>query len=116
MTLAAIMDHERRALMTEYLFPSGIMGGVQVPPYCAVRDFADLKDTPAPLRDRHPVLIDPLLGKKPGQAIVEECLSLDFRFLWVHVDNDDYRADYVTFLRTRHGLMINALPSDLHVD
>ncbi len=37
-------------------------------------------------------------------------------FLWVHVENDTYRQDYLSFPRSRHGLTLSDVPKDLHVD
>jgi hypothetical protein len=115
MTLADVMAREREALMTEYLFEQGL-ARVQVPPYSAVPDFEVLIRTPTTLRTRHPVRVDELSGARRGRAFVQICPSLNYKFLWVHADNDDYRADYVTFLQNHYGMSIQALPEAYHVD
>lgn len=115
MTLAGVMAREREALMTEYLFEQGL-ARVQVPPYSAVPDFDVLIRTPTSLRTRHPVRVDELSSAKRGRAFVQICPSLNYKFLWVHADNDDYRADYVTFLQNYYGMTIQALPEAYHVD
>ncbi len=115
MTLGDVMAREREALMTEYLFEQGL-ARVQVPPYAAVPDFDVLVRTPTTLRTRHPVRVDELPGAKRGRAFVQICPSLNYRFLWVHADNDEYRADYVTFLQNHYGMSIQALPEAYHVD
>ena len=115
MTLPDIITLEREALMTEYLFEQGL-ARIQVPPYSAVPDFEVLIRTPSMLRSRHPVRIDELPGRKRGQAFVQSCPTLNYKFLWVHADNDDYRQDYITFLQNHHRMTIQALPEAYHVD
>ncbi len=115
MNLENIIEEERQALMAEYAFPLS-PGRVHAPPYCAIPHFDVLRNTPSALRARHPVRVEELPGKRPGQAFVQSCPSLNYKFLWTHVDNDNYREDYVTFLREHHGLKLQALPRNLHVD
>ncbi len=110
MTLADVMAQEREALMAEYAAPP------QVPPYCAVPDFDVLARTPSILRGRHPVHVEEVPGSRAGSAFVQSCPTLGYKFLWAHADNDDYRADYLRFLRTQHGMTLDALPETHHVD
>ncbi|MCW3477421.1 hypothetical protein [Limobrevibacterium gyesilva] len=111
-----VMAQERAALLGEYLYPNGVMGGVQVPPYCAIPDWHVLRTTPTPLRQRHPIQLIELPGSRPGHAVVQLCPSLDYAFLWAHVDNDNYRSDYVRFLGAHHNLTLTSLPRTYHVD
>lgn len=48
-------------------------------------------------------------------AFVQQCPSLRYKFLWVHADNNDYRQDYITFLREVHKIT-DDLPKELHAD
>ena len=115
MTFADVMAQEREALLAEYLFKQGV-SGINVAPYCAVSDFEVLLRIPSILRNQHPVQIEELPGTDPGYAFVQSCGSLRYKFLWVHADNDNYRTDYETFLRKYHGLILERLPRDYHVD
>jgi hypothetical protein len=120
MILDGVMAQERDALMSEYLFPEGFGKGTQVPPYCAVPDFEVLKRTPSHLRARYPIQIEEL-GQNPstkrlGYAFVQICPGLKYKFLWVHVDNENYRDDYLRFLRDYHHLALADLPGSYHVD
>lgn len=115
MNLQDIIEIERTALTTEFLYPVGL-AQIQVPPYVAVPDFETLQRTPTILRAKHPISIAELPGAKPQHAVVQECKSLSYKFLWTHVDNNNYRADYLKFLQLHHGLKIQALPTELHVD
>lgn len=105
--------------MTEYLFPEGIpgvSGGINVPPYAAIPNFDVLKSTPRFLRARHPLQIFEVSGARRGHAYVQSCPSLGYNFLWTHVDNDNYRPDYVLFLQQQYGMSVTALPETHHVD
>ncbi len=115
MNLLDVMDREREALMAEYLFPQGV-GSQQIPPYCAVPDYGILERTPSALRARHPVRIQELPGGRAGQAFVQSCPTLNYKFLWTHVDDASYRDDYITFLRKCHGMSLQGLPRNYHVD
>ena len=101
--------------MAEYLFPEGAVAKMQVPPYCAVPDFQVLEKTPTFLRTRYPIRIQALAGRE-GKAWVQVCDGLKYKFLWAHVDDDDYRDDYLKFLVNHHGIKISAIPDDYHVD
>jgi hypothetical protein len=114
MTLDDVMAAERDGLLAELLFP--VFGWIQVPPYVAVPDFDVLERTPTDLRTQHPIRIEELPGEQPGQAFVQVCPTLKYKFLWAHVDNDDYRSDYIEFLRQHHAMTLESLPSVLHVD
>jgi hypothetical protein len=117
MTLDQVMEAERRALTTEYLLPAGIVGGtVQVPPYTAIPDTSVLIGTPLGLRTRHPIDIKDLPGRDRDQAFIQLCPSLDYKFLWVHAGNENYRQDYLSFLRAFHQVTLEDLPSTYHVD
>jgi hypothetical protein len=117
MTLAEVMARERDALMAEYLFPEGIAGaGVNVPPYAAVPNFELLKTTPRYLRAKHPVHMSELSGAQRGHAFVQTCPTLGYSFLWTHVENNNYRADYVLFLQQQYAMSVTALPGTHHVD
>lgn len=113
--LATIMQQERDALMGEALAADAL--GAKVLPYAAVQDIAEVTHTPIALRSRHPTLFVPLVGVTgKGGALVQYTPSLGFRMLWVHADNDRYREDYVTYLRTERGINCTALPETHHVD
>jgi hypothetical protein len=53
---------------------------------------------------------------QPQKAFVQICEGLKYKFLWAHVDNDNYRGDYLNFLRKFHGVPVPDLPGNLHVD
>jgi hypothetical protein len=112
------MAQERAALMAEYLFPEGLPGlqGANVPPYAAIPDFEVLKTTPRYLRIKHPVQISELFGTQRGHAFIQSCPTLGYNFLWTHVDNNNYRADYVLFLQQQYKMSVTALPETHHVD
>jgi hypothetical protein len=114
-TLEDIRIQEREALMTEYLFPEGAFAKMQVPPYCAVPDFHVLETTPRSLRTRYPIRVEVLAGKE-GKAWVQTCDGLKYKFLWAHVDDDDYRDSYLKFLVTHHRMNISAIAENYHVD
>ena len=109
MDLDAIMATEREALLGEYA-----LGGV--PPYAAVEDLEEVMRTPTRVRMPHPCSFAPLAGTDAGQAQVQHCASLGYRFLWCHVDNDAYRGDYLAFANAEHEAGLAELPATLHVD
>jgi hypothetical protein len=115
MTLDQVMTNEREALMTEYCFPEGF-AKTQVPFYCAVADFEILKHTPSQLRSRFPIQMIPLSPQHRGKSFVQICPGLGYKFLWAHSANDEYRDDYLVFLRDHHKLPISQLPPSCHVD
>jgi hypothetical protein len=118
MTLDDIMAQERAALMSEYLFPEGVSGvaGANVPPYAAIPNFDVLKETPRYLRGRHPIRVVEISSAQRGQAFAQICPTLSYKFLWTHVDNNNYRADYISFLQEHYEMSILALPDTHHVD
>jgi hypothetical protein len=63
----------------------------------------------------HPVTIEPLANRDQRMAFIQVCPTLQYKFLWVHADNDDYRSDYATFLRDVHKVPED-LPKAIHVD
>lgn len=115
MTLDEVMAHERQGLMAEYLFAQGA-AEMQIPPYCAVPDPDIIVRFPSLLRGRHPVQIEYLQGAIAGYSFVQVCPSLAYKFLWVHTENDDYRADYLRFLHQRQRMTLPVLPETHHVD
>lgn len=115
MTLEDVRIKEREALMAEFLFPEGAFAKMQVPPYCAVPDFQVLETTPTFLRTRYPIRTENLSGRE-GKAWIQICDGLKYKFLWAHVDNDDYRDDYLSFLMKYHQMKISAIPDSYHVD
>lgn len=104
LTLAAVKDRERDALLAEYLFPNGVLGNVQVPPYAAIPDIRTLTTTPSQLRARHPVFIEPFPGNDTAAGFVQLCPGLDYKFLWLLPEDEGYRTTYEAFLRKYHGL------------
>jgi hypothetical protein len=116
MIIADVIGQERDALMSEYLFPEGVLGGENVPPYCAAPDIQRIVSTPRYLRQKHPVRIEELAGDRKGRAFVQHCPSLQYHFLWAHVTNDEYRNDYIQFLKSHHGIKVPVLPLTHHVD
>lgn len=109
------MTLERTALLQEYLLPLGA-AAINVPPYVAIPDFEVLKTTPSDLRLRFPITVEPLVGSKNGRSFVQTCSRLNYKFLWTHVDNDNYRDDYLAYVRNHHHVMVDAIPQNLHVD
>ena len=109
MDLAAIMAVERDTLLGEYALGT-------VPPYAAVSELDDVVRTPSMLRIQHPCWFAQLVGAAPDRAMVQHCPSLNYRFLWCHVDDDDYRAHYLAFANAEHGAGLTELPQTLHVD
>jgi hypothetical protein len=108
------MNQERAALLGESVIKDPV-SGIELLPYAAVTDPEVIVHTPSFLRRMHPVALDDLDGRDRKLAFVQVCRSLRYKFLWVHADNDDYRQDYVTFLRTKHNAAGN-LPPEIHVD
>jgi hypothetical protein len=108
------MDRERAALLGESLIKDPILGEAPMP-YAAVTEPEVLVQTPMFLRAKHPVTLETLEGRDRNMAFVQVCASLNYKFLWVHTTNDDYREDYITFLRDVHKVK-ETLPQDLHAD
>ncbi|MBV9158551.1 MAG: hypothetical protein JO097_19995, partial [Acidobacteriaceae bacterium] len=88
MTFLDVMNAERAALLAEYTFQESF-SGLNIPPYSAVPDLEIVKRTPSTIRSRYPVTFTPLSEKRAGQAWVQSCDGLKYKFLWAHVDNDD---------------------------
>lgn len=109
MDLNTIMAAEREALIGELVLGTA-------PPYSALTDLDDVVRTPTFLRFRHPCVLESLNGVAPGRAMVQHCPSLDYRFLWCHVDDDAYRDDYVAFINATYGAGLDRLPETQHVD
>jgi hypothetical protein len=110
MNISEVMKQEREALLGESLMTNG-----KLLPYAAVTEPDIIVRTPTFLRSKHPVIIEPLAGRDMRMAFVQACPSLRYKFLWVHADNDRYRADYAAFLHAVHNFSGN-LPSNIHVD
>jgi hypothetical protein len=109
MTLESVRVQEREGLMAEYAF-------TDMPPVCAVSDMTTVQRLPSGLRAKHPVFIDELKAAAKAGALVQRCPSLNYKFLWTHIDDDDYRERYIGFLNQCHGMQLKELPSDYHVD
>lgn len=114
MTINDVMNQERAALLGESMIKDPITG-IGLLPYAAVTEPNVLVQTPRFLRAKHPVTLETLVGRDQGMALVQVCPSLQYKFLWVHADNDDYRKDYTTFLRQVHKVS-DDLPKGMHVD
>ena len=114
MTIRDVMDRERAALLGESLIADPI-SGLALLPYAAVTEPSVLVRTPTFLRAIHPVTLESLPGRDRGMAFVQVCPSLKYTFLWVHSDNNNYRQDYVSFLKEVHKVSAE-LPRGLHVD
>jgi hypothetical protein len=108
--LEKVHKKERSAIIRE-----GVLENV-VLPYAAVVDIETIRDTPTVLRGKYPCFLDPLKGVKAGKAMVQHCPTLDYRFLWCHVDNGSYRKHYLQFLRTHHGWHGHSISDKWHVD
>jgi len=113
-TIVDVMNQERAALLGESMIKDPIWGQGLLP-YAAVTEPSVIARTPTFLRAMHPVTLETLAGRERGMAFVQVCPSLKYRFLWVHADNNDYRQDYVTFLREVHKVH-GDLPPQIHVD
>lgn len=85
------------------------------PPFVAVNDMEVVTRVPSFLRHDHPSSVSALVGSK-GEAFVVDCPSLNSTALWVGTENDDYRKDYLLYLRSNYKLNIDRIPEDLHVD
>lgn len=84
-------------------------------PYAAVTEASVLVRTPNFVRSMHPVTLEGIPGKDRSLAFVQVCPTLKYKFLWVHADNDEYRRDYMSFLRSVHNVS-EELPNEIHVD
>src|SRR5262245_10271968 len=109
------MAHERNGLLAEYLFAQGA-AEMQIPPFCAVPGPDIVVRFPSLLRARHPAQIAELQGAHAGYSFVQTCPSLAYKFLWVHTENEEFRDDYLRFLRQEHQMTLPALPQTHHVD
>jgi hypothetical protein len=113
-TIHDVMNQERAALLGESLIKDPI-SGLDYMPYAAVTEPNVLVRTPRFLRAMHPVNIESLFGRDRGTAFIQVCPSLQYKFLWVHAENNDYRRDYGVFLRDVHKVQ-GDLPKEIHVD
>jgi hypothetical protein len=114
---AAVEDvrrRERQALLGEYLFPEGVMGTVKVSPYSAIPSISVLTGTPSTLRAKHPLIIEPIAESEISQGFVQNCPSLQYRFLWLRPEHDNYFTKYKFFLKSCHG--IDSMPGGYDVD
>ncbi len=114
MNIRDVMQRERSALLGESLIKAG-PAGTTVMPYSAVTEPDTLIRTPTWVRAMHPVTITSLPGRDRSMAFVQECASLQYKFLWIHAENDAYRDDYKTFLKDVHRVT-ETLPGNLHAD
>jgi hypothetical protein len=104
--LDKVMEDERRGLLAEQVYGD-------CPPYAAVTDMATVRDTPRAVRDRHPVTLQSHIRG----AFVQTCPTLGTRFLWAHVNDDDYRDTYASYLaQFLNGGAAVTLPPTLNVD
>lgn len=107
--LSNVHNKERRSLVEE--------GALDVIlPYAAVADLETILSTPSTLRRTHPSTLRPLPGAHPQSARIQDCPTLNYRFLWCHVDNSSYRRHYLRFLQHEHGWSGEKIPIDWHVD
>lgn len=109
MRISDVMQQERAALLGESLIKGAPL------PYSAVTDPGVLVRTPTLVRAMHPVTLETLPGRDRAMAFVQVCPSLQYKFLWVHADNDHYREDYIKFLKSVQRVA-EQLPKDLHAD
>ena len=114
MTVEDIMNQECAALLGESVIKDPV-SGMELLPYAAVTEPTVIVQTPAFLRAVHPVRLEALPGRDREMAFIQVCPTLKYKFLWVHADNNDYRRDYVTFLREIHHVT-EELPNKIHVD
>src|SRR6185312_1317054 len=110
-TVDEVQRRERDGLLGEYLIPVGIL---QIPPYVAISAIVDLTTTPSNLRAMYPLAIEPFPGNETTKGFVQHCPSLNYKFLWLRPEDDDYKAKYEAFLERHHG--INTMPSGYDVD
>lgn len=115
MTFLDVMNAERAALLAEYTFQESF-AGLNIPPYSAVPDLTIVERTPSALRSRYPVTFTELSGKRAGQAVIQSCDGLKYKFLWAHVDNNSYLDDYLAFARANYNIGPSERPRGLHVD
>jgi hypothetical protein len=113
-TIQDVIREERAGILGESLINDPIWGAAPMP-YSAVTEPGVLVRTPSFIRRIHPVTLETLPGRDRGMAFVQSCLSLKYKFLWVHADNNDYREDYITFLREIHKVT-ETLSKELHAD
>ena len=114
MNILDVMQRERSALLGESLIKAG-PAGTTVMPYSAVTQPDVLVRTPTWLRAMHPVTLTALPERDRSMAFVQECASLQYKFLWIHAENDAYRDDYKSFLRDVHRVT-ETLPGNIHAD
>lgn len=113
-TLDQVRQRERDALLGEYVFPNGVMGTANVPPYAAIPSISILTNSPSQLRSKHPLSIDPFPGGDLANGFVQQCSSLGYKFLWLRPEDDNYKATYEAFLRRHYSIAI--MPTGYDVD
>lgn len=113
-TLADVQRQERDALLGEYLYPEGVLGNLNVPPYAAIPAISILATTPSAIRSKHPVVIEPFPDSGASKGFVQLCPSLGYRFLWLRPEDDNYLTMYKAFLKRHHG--IGDMPKGYDVD
>lgn len=113
-TLEQVRQHERDALLGEYVFGNGVSGTIHVPPYTAIPSINILISTPSQLRTRHPITIEPFPGSDVMQGFVQHCPSLGYKFLWLRPEDEGYRATYEAFLQRHYNIPM--MPSGYDVD
>jgi hypothetical protein len=107
-SIESVIRSEREGMIAETRL-------AQCPPFVAVNNMDVVAHYPTTLRWTHPAKITALKGAR-GSAFVAECASLKSTCLWVATANDDYREDYLEFLRSVHGLKIDSIPGAYDVD
>lgn len=85
------------------------------PPFVAVNKMDDVVNFPTSLRWSHKATVQRLPEAK-GQAFVVDCPSLQSTVLWAGTNNDDYRDDYLRFLKTKHHCDLPKIPPPFDVD
>jgi hypothetical protein len=106
--VAGVIQREHDALAAE-------TRSAQCPPLVAVNNMDDVARVPSKLRWNHPATVTPLQNSR-GLAFVVDCPSLESTALWVATGNDDYREDYLRYLRSAFQLDISKVPASYDVD
>jgi hypothetical protein len=114
MNVRDVMRYESSALLGEWAVSAQILG-FGVLPFAAVTDPEVIVRSPVFVRSVHPVLLENLSGRDRTATFVQSCPSLRYKFLWVHADNDNYRDDYKSYLRTVHKVT-QEVPQSIAVD
>src|SRR5579863_1027744 len=114
MNIRDVMQYESSGLLSEFAVNRQILK-TDVLPYAAVTEPEIVARSPIFVRSVHPVVLESLAGRDRAAAFIQSCPSLRVKFLWLHADNNDYRNDYKTFLRTVHHVS-EELPKGIAVD